>query len=122
MESQQHQNDAQDEKPLIQIEGPSYREEQWTISLSIGPNHRTFHGKTEEEAREQMEQHLDHQIAELERFRTRLRNILSQPKRDPWPDPIDNWNSLMEQVNTRIERERAERRAKEAEANENQTD
>lgn len=122
MGSQQQQNDSHEEKPLIQIEGPSFTEEQWTISVSIGPNHRTFYGKTEEEAREQMERHTDQQIAELEKFRTRLRNILSQPKRDPWPDPPENWDSLMEQVNARVERERAERRAKEANTDENQID
>jgi demethoxyubiquinone hydroxylase (CLK1/Coq7/Cat5 family) len=122
MESQQQQNDLHEEKPLVQIEGPNFSEEQWAISVSIGPNQKTFYGKTEEEAREQMEKHLDQQIAELEKFRTRLRNILSRPKKDPWPDSTDNWNNVMEQVNARIERERAERRAKEAKADENQFD
>ena len=121
MENKQ-QDDLHEEKPLVQIEGPSYTEEQWAISVSIGPDHRTFYGKTKEEAQEQMEQHLDQQIAEIERFRTRLRGILSQPKKDPWPDSTDSWDSLMEQVNVRVERERAERRAKEANSDENQSD
>lgn len=79
----QQQNDLYEEKPLVQIEGPSYIEEQWTIRVSIGPNDKTFYGKTREEAQEQMEQHLDQQIAEIERIRTRLRGILSQPKKTP---------------------------------------
>lgn len=106
MESQQ-QNNTHEENPIIQVEGPSYKEEQWTIRVSIGPNDRTFYGKTKEEAQEQMEQHLDQQIAEIERFRIRLRGILGQPKKDAWPDSIDDWNNMMEKVNERVEQKRA---------------
>lgn len=87
MDSQQQQNAPRNGKPIIHIEGPSYVETQWTVSVSIGPNHETFYGETEEEAQQQMEQYIDQQIAELEIFRTRLREILKKPKKSPWPDP-----------------------------------
>src|ERR1700682_3746624 len=35
-ESQQQQNDAHEEKPLIHIEGPGYSVTHWTVSVSIG--------------------------------------------------------------------------------------
>ena len=85
MDSQQQQNESHDEKPIIRIEGPSYVETQWTVSVSIGPHQKTFYAETEAEAQQLTEQYIDHQIAELEQFRSRLRELLSKPKRNPWP-------------------------------------
>lgn len=86
MKDQQQQDELHEEKPIIHIEGPSYTETQWTVSVSIGPHHRTFYGETEEEAHKQMEQYIDQQITELEKFRSRLRELLGKPKRNLWPD------------------------------------
>jgi hypothetical protein len=57
MDSQQQQNKALDEKPLIHIERPSYTATYWTVNVSLGSKHKTFHGETEEEAQQQMERY-----------------------------------------------------------------
>ena len=81
----QPQNDPHNGKPIIHIEGPSYAENQWTVSVSIGPHDETFYSETEE-AQRLLEQYIDREIAELEKFRSRLRELLTKPKRNPWPD------------------------------------
>jgi hypothetical protein len=84
MEREQNKEHSQ-EQSLIQIEGPNYIEAQWTVVINIGPKHQTLYAQTEQEAYEQIEQHLDQQIAEIEASRKQLRALLNQPKKHPWP-------------------------------------
>lgn len=124
MDNQQQYNEPYEEKPLIQVVGPSYKDEQWTVSVAIGPKHTTLYGKTEEATREQMEQYLDQQIAELEKARTRLRELLERPKKNLWPDhepdEIERWENQKARLNARIEQERTKLLENSARAEDNE--
>ena len=84
---QQHNNPTY-ETSLVKIEGPTCVGGQWEIGIAIGPSHKTLYGQTPEEIREQTERHIEQQIAELEKSRLRLQEILKKPKKDPWPDTV----------------------------------
>jgi len=63
------------------LEGPVYRNGQWTASIELrGIEPQTFYGTTQKEVQAQMLEYLDHIVQELERAHASLHAILGDPQ------------------------------------------